>query len=100
MSNYQEFLQDATLNKPVCMCFPRRPSLINNPLLNFLLTGYGTALEIQHIILLFLANQSVWTFDLCVLSQVSANLFRITVTWRQVDTPSVASAADVASDEF
>ena len=81
--------------------FPRRPSLIHNSSLNFILTGYGSALQIQHIILLFLADpQADWTFDLCVLRQVSANLFRITVTWRQVDTPSVASGADVASDDF
>jgi hypothetical protein len=79
--------------------FSRRPSLINNPVLNFILTGYGSALQIQHIILLFLSDpQSVWTIDICTLSQVSANLFRITVTWRQVDTPSVASGVDVASD--
>jgi hypothetical protein len=79
--------------------FSRRPSLINHPVLNFILTGYGSALQIQHIILLFLSDpQSVWTIDICTLSQVSANLFRITVTWRQVDTPSVASGVDVASD--
>ena len=74
-------------------------SLIQNPQLNFVLTGYGSALQIQHIILLFLSDlQSAWTIDICTLSQVSTNLFRITVTWRQVDTPSVASGVDVALD--
>lgn len=80
--------------------FPRRPSRINSPLLNFILTGYGSALQLQHNILLFLADPiSVWTVELCTLSQVSANLFRITVTWRQVDTPSIASLGDLTSDD-
>ena len=71
---------------------PRRPSQITDGNINFVFTGAGTALDIQHTLLLFLADpQEVWTSDLIVLSQTSVNLLRVTLTWRQVDTPSVAS---------
>ena len=71
---------------------PRRPSQITDPNINFVFTGTGTALDIQHTLLLFLADpQEVWTSDLIVLSQTSVNLLRVTLTWRQVDTPSIAS---------
>lgn len=71
---------------------PRRPSQITDRNINFVLTGTGSALDIQHTLLLFLADpQEVWTPDLIVLSQTSVNLLRVTLTWRQVDTPSIAS---------
>ena len=80
--------------------FQRRPSLIQNPQLNFILTGSGIAYQLQHIILLFLADpETVWTLDLFALNQVSVNLYRVTITWRQVDTPSVASVRASSSDE-
>lgn len=78
----------------------RRPSLIQNPQLNLILTGSGVAFQLQHIILLFLADpETVWTLDLFALNQVSVNLYRVTITWRQVDTPSVASVRSLSSDE-
>jgi len=71
---------------------PRRPSQITDRNINFVFTGTGTALHIQHTLLLFLADpQEVWTSDLIVLSPTSVNLFRVTLTWRQIDTSSVAS---------
>ena len=83
-----------------------RPSQIANPTINFVLTGTGFALQFQHIILVFLTGQQgVLTSDLLCLSQVAVHFYRITVTWRQVDTPSLASApnfqfhiSDVESD--
>ena len=85
---------------------PRRPSQILDRNINFVFTGTGTALDIQHTLLLFLADsQEVWTSDLIALSQTSVNLFRVTLTWRQVDTPSIASAGSFTfhlsdDDEF
>ena len=70
---------------------PRRPSQMTDRNINLVFTG-GTALHIQHTLLLFLADpQEVWTSDLIVLSPTSVNLFRVTLTWRQIDTSSVAS---------
>ena len=80
----------------------RRPSLIGNPHLNSILTGSGTAYQLQHIILLFLAHPDpdiVWTLELFALNQASVNLYRVTVTWRQVDTPSLASFGAASSDD-
>ena len=49
---------------------PRRPSQILDRNINFVFTGTGTALDIQHTLLLFLADsQEVWTSDLIALSQ-------------------------------
>ena len=85
---------------------PRRPSQISDPNINFVFAGTGTALEIQHTVLLFLPDrQDVWTSELLVLSQTSVNLFRVTIMWRQVDTPSVASVPSLIfhisdDDEF
>jgi hypothetical protein len=75
--------------------------LIGNPHLNFILTGSGTAYQLQHIILLFLAHPDpdiVWILELFALNQASVNLYRVTVTWRQVDTPSLASFGATSSD--
>ena len=73
----------------------RRPSQITDPNINFVFTGTGTALDIQYTLLLLLADpQEVWTSDLIVLSQTSVNLLRVTLTWRQVDTPSIASISN------
>jgi len=85
---------------------PRRPSQISDQNISFVLTGTGAALDIQHTILLFLQDsQEVWASELRVFSQTSVNLFRVILTWRQVDTPSVASAPSLIfhtsdDDEF
>ena len=76
----------------------RRQSQIANPIISFILTGTGIALEFQHCILVFLVGeQGAWTLDLLSLNRTSVHLYRVTLTWRQVDTPSLASAASVAS---
>ena len=81
--------------------FPRRPSQIFNPHVNFVLTGSGSAIALQHTILLFLTDpDTTGNLDIGRLSQVSVNCFRVTVTWRQVDTPSVASVASLPSLDF
>jgi hypothetical protein len=81
--------------------FPRRPSQIFNPHVNFVLTGSGSAIALQHTILLFLTDpDTTGNLDIGHLSQVSVNCFRVTVTWRQVDTPSVASVASLPSLDF
>ena len=41
----------------------------------------------------------VWTLELFALNQASVNLYRVTVTWRQVDTPSLASFGAASSDD-
>lgn len=76
----------------------RRQSQIANPIINFVLTGTGVALEFQHCILVFLVgDQGAWTLDLLSLNRTSVHLYRVTITWRQVDTPSVASVASAVS---
>jgi hypothetical protein len=68
---------------------------------NFVLTGSGSAIILQHTILLFLTDpDTTGNTDIWSLSQVSVNLFRVTVTWRQVDTPSIASIASFNSLDF
>ena len=73
----------------------RRPPQISDPNCAFVLTGTGFAILLQHSILAFLYTVDCHlNRDIASFGQCSAVLFCITVTWRQVDTPSVADEDD------
>lgn len=83
-----------TLFRPV---LPYRPLQTGSTTSAFILSGGGIAVLIQHNIFTFLYDPDRDNPDLRALGRTAPALQLVAQTWRQVDTPSVASP--VAQDD-